>query len=160
MCDSNIWEVDSELYVAPDADEEDYVPSDYYPCDDNAELCETGGNEKRRLHARALPGFHPGVKYTAKLAADLLIKIPFAPYPSGYGALFTNKNGGLATLPWQGGIMMANTVCTGAAITYVAAADMSRTVSSYTGKAKNMIWNVEHLWEVSIRCDRSRLLLP
>ena len=142
--------MDPELCADPDADEEDYDPEQYDPCDDNAELCEPGEENKRTLYGRALPGARLGNKFVAKLATDLLVKIPFAPYPSKFGDLFTDRNGGLSTLPWKGGMMMANTVCTGAAITYIAAEKLQRKVESYTGKAKHMIWNTEHLAEVSI----------
>lgn len=45
--------------------------------------------------------------------------------------------------------MMANTACTAAGITYVAASNVQRKVDSYTGKVKNMIWNTEHFFEVN-----------
>ena len=132
----------------PDADEEDYEPGQYDPCEDNAEVCEEDDNVKRGIYERARPGLRRVNKFSAQLATDLILKIPFPPYPSKFNALFTDRNGGLKTLPFQGGIKMADTVCAGAAITYVAAENIRRKVESYTGKAKNMLWNTEHLAEV------------
>jgi chitinase len=156
VCDADICEVESELCEDPDADEPDYEPELYNPCQDNAELCEPE-NEKRGLQKRApginLPGARLGTKHFAQLAVGVVprITIPFAPYPSQYGDLFLEKGKSLVTLPWEGGIKMADDICLGVAITYVAAADMKRKVDDYTGKVRGAIWNTEHHSEVSIR---------
>jgi chitinase len=156
VCDADLCELDSELCEDPDADEPDYVPDPYDPCVDNAEQCEFDEHKRRGLEKRAkginLPGAKLGTKYLAQLAVGVPnIKIPFPSYPSLYGDLLLEKGKSLATLPWQGGIKMADNICLGAAITYVAAADMKRKLDHYTGSVKGALWNTEHHAEVSIR---------
>jgi chitinase len=156
ICDADLCEVDPELCRDPDADEPDYEPGLYDLCLDNPELCKPVENEKRDLHKRGpgmnLPGARIGVKHFAELALGLpQIAIPFPSYPSKFGDLLLEKGQSLATLAWPGGIKMANDVCLGSAVTYVAAANMKKEVDHYTKKIKGMRWNTEHLFEVSIR---------